>query len=120
MDLMLSTTPRGACSVIRVSGEVDLESAAQLSDHTVAVIRDAGPHIVLDLGRVAFLDSTGLNVLLAIHRRAELSGGALSLAAVPRPVLKVITVTGLAGTFDMHATVEDAVAAQSARAAQDG
>jgi anti-sigma B factor antagonist len=117
MDLLLSTTSDGRCSVVRVSGEIDLESAAQLGDHALTVIRDVGPRIVLDLGRVGFMDSTGLKVLLSIHRRAELAGGELSLAATPRPVMRVISITGLEATFDLHDRVEDAVAAQSARAA---
>jgi anti-anti-sigma factor len=110
-DLVLSTTPRGGCAVVAVSGEVDLDTAGQLSDYAVAAMHDAGPSIVLDLSGVSFMDSTGLKVLLAVRRRAELAGGRLGLAAPTRPVRRVLHVTGLDQTFLVGDTVDAVLAA---------
>jgi anti-sigma B factor antagonist len=117
-DLELSTTRDGTCAVVRVGGEVDLGTAGQLSDHAVAA-QQAATSLVLDLGGVTFMDSTGLKVLLAVHRRAQLSGGHLALAAPTRSVLKVLTVTGLDKTFTICDTVDDAVQACAAAAAPE-
>jgi anti-sigma B factor antagonist len=117
MDLLLSTTVHGPSSVVRVSGEIDLETATQLGDHAMSAIQDHGPFLVLDLGRVSFMDSTGLKVLISTQRRAGLAGGVLSLASVPRPVFKVLSVTGLVDVFDIYDDVDAAVAALTAAAA---
>ena len=55
--------------------------------------------IVVDMSGVEFCDSTGMNVLLAAHRRAREQGGDLELAS-PRPAIrKILQVTGLETVF---------------------
>jgi anti-sigma B factor antagonist len=110
MDLQLTTTSHGPYAVVTVSGEVDLETASLLGDHTLAASQEVSPHVVLDLSRVTFLDSTGLKVLITAQRRAQLAGGSLALVGVTRPVMKVFSVTGLDATFAIYDTVEDAAA----------
>jgi anti-sigma B factor antagonist len=108
-ELDLVTARHGSCAVIRVGGEVDLGTASALGDAAVSAMHDIGPNIVLDLTDVAFMDSTGLKVLLAIHKRAQLAGGRLVLACAPRPVTRVVTITGLDQTFAVCDTVERAL-----------
>jgi anti-sigma B factor antagonist len=110
IDLLLSLSRHGSFVVVRVAGEIDLGTASQLSDYALAAIQDEGPAVVLDLSQVSFMDSTGLKVLIAVQRRAELAGGNLRLAAVPRPVMRVLTITGLDRTFAIYDTVEAATA----------
>jgi len=109
MDLHLSTTSHDDYALVRVSGEVDIETAPQLSDHAVSAIRDHSAEILLDLSRVTFMDSTGLQLLLSIRERAELAGGGLGLVGVTRPVMKVLNMTGLASTFAFFDDAESAV-----------
>lgn len=115
-DLQLTTTRAGTCAVVSVGGEVDLGTAGQLSDQAVAAL-EATADLVLDLGGVSFMDSTGLKVLLVVQRRVQLAGGHLALAAPTRSVLKVLTVTGLDQTFTIRDTVVEAVQACTAEAA---
>jgi anti-sigma B factor antagonist len=106
-DLDVSTTSEGTCAVVRVDGEIDLDNASDLSEVAIAAMREIGPSIVLDLSGVTFMDSTGLKVLLAVHRRAELAGGRLVLAGPTRSVNRVVSITG----FDQMFTVCEDVAA---------
>jgi anti-sigma B factor antagonist len=106
MELALSTRalddPAGegpARALVTVSGEIDLETAPQLGDHALAALTDVSVHLVLDLRGVTFMDSTGLKVLLATARRADLAGGSLVLVAPTRPVQRILTLTGLDTTF---------------------
>jgi anti-sigma B factor antagonist len=110
-QLTLSTTSRENATVVSVGGEIDLGTAGELSDHLVTAMQQSGPDLVLDLADVSFMDSTGLKVLLATHKRVQLDGGHLALAAAGRSVRKVLTVTGLDQTFLMVETVDEAVAA---------
>ncbi len=110
MDLYLTTSEVGDHAVVQVSGEIDLETASQLGDHLVTVMRERTSHLVLDFSRVTFMDSTGLKVLIATQRRVLLAGGSLALVGLTRPVLKVLTVTGLVSTFTLYDNVESAVA----------
>jgi anti-sigma B factor antagonist len=106
-DLDLSTTSQGSCVVVTVDGEIDLDNASDLSEVALAAMREIGPSVVLDLSGVTFMDSTGLKVLLAVHKRAELAGGRLVLAGPTRSVNRVVSITG----FDQMFTVCEDVAA---------
>jgi anti-sigma B factor antagonist len=109
-DLDLSTTSKGSCAVVRVDGEIDLDTANDLSAVALAAMREIGPSLVLDLSGVTFMDSTGLKVLLAVHRRAELAGGRMVLAGPTRSVNRVVTITGFDQTFAVCDDVEAALA----------
>lgn len=109
MDLDLSTRRLGDRTVVSVGGEVDLETASQLGDHALEALHE-GPHMVLDLTQVSFMDSTGLKVLLSVQRRAELAGGSLALAGASRSVRKILALTGLDQSFGLYDTVDEACA----------
>jgi anti-sigma B factor antagonist len=83
-----------------VHGEIDLYTAPRLHGELVAALTGSDPvRLVVDMSGVDFCDSTGMNVLLAAHRRAREDGGDLELAC-PRPaVRKILQVTGLETVF---------------------
>ena len=112
MDLELSTTtlddPHGTVrAVVAATGELDLETASQLGHQALHALQEVSPHLVLDLHEVSFMDSTGLKVLLAAHRRAELAGGSVVLLAPTRSVSRILELTGLDQTFAVVQDVAD-------------
>jgi len=65
--------------------------------------------VVLDLGAVAFMDSTGLAVILAALRTVA-GAGRIACAGVSPQVAKLFKVTKLdKGLLGLHATVDQAV-----------
>jgi anti-sigma B factor antagonist len=83
-----------------LDGEIDLYTAPRLHGELVTILSaDTPVQIMVDMSGVEFCDSTGMNVLLAAHRRAREQGGDLELAA-PRPAIrKILQVTGLESVF---------------------
>src|SRR4051812_48186750 len=55
-------------TVLRVRGEIDHETAAPLRGALPPADESAGPHIVIDLGQVTFIDSSGINALITAQR----------------------------------------------------
>ena len=83
-----------------VAGEIDLYTAPRLHGELVTALAGDQPvRLVIDMSGVEFCDSTGMNVLLAAHRRAHEHGGGLELAAPRAPVRKILQVTGLESVF---------------------
>jgi anti-sigma B factor antagonist len=108
-DLLLRTTDAGPYVVVRVLGDLDLESAPALTAELKAQL---GPRpIVLDLSEVEFMDSSGLGVLVGAHKEAAARGGALLLAAPGSRVHKVLKITKLHKVFTIHETPEQATTA---------
>jgi anti-sigma B factor antagonist len=95
-------------AVVQVAGELDLESAQTLAD----VLRGLEPpchRIILDLSRLTFIDSTGLRLAVAEHRRAELDGFDFVVAGATEPILRVLRVTGLDVVLPMAPDVVSAL-----------
>ena len=115
-ELDLSITSQGPCAVVSILGEIDLGTAHRLNEAALEAMQACGPSVVLDLSGVTFMDSTGLKVLLAVHKRAELAGGRLVLAGATRSVTRVVSITGFDKTFAVCDDVETAVAAATADA----
>jgi anti-sigma B factor antagonist len=83
-----------------ICGEIDIQSAPGLREELMRVIRRCGPRVTIDLGGVTFLDCAGLNVLLAVLRRARLQDGWVCLARVPPRVRRMISLLDLERAFE--------------------
>jgi anti-sigma B factor antagonist len=110
VDLSLNTRTQGEHTVLEVSGEVNDSTGPALRERITDLL-DAGQHLlVVDLGDVEFLDSTGLGVLVAGLNRAREVGGSLALVCPQERVLKPFRITGLDEVFAIHNTVDEALA----------
>jgi anti-anti-sigma factor len=77
------------------AGELDLLTAKEL-DERLYDLRGAGfARIVLDLRRLAFLDSTGVRLIVVHDGLARENGCAFALIGGPPPVQRVFEVCGL-------------------------
>jgi anti-sigma B factor antagonist len=86
-------------AVVAMTGELDLQSA-ELLEREVAALHAAGhDRIVVDLSAIAFIDSTGLRVLLGLHRAAERAGRRISLVRGPHAVHRIFELTATAALF---------------------
>jgi anti-sigma B factor antagonist len=103
VELKVSSQPAGNHTVVSVVGEIDLYTAPRLHSELAAALGGDGPvRLVVDMSGVEFCDSTGMNVLLAAHRRAREAGGDLELAGPRATVRKVLQVTGLETIFTVR------------------
>jgi anti-anti-sigma factor len=88
-----------------VAGELDLSTSAALDRELDDLIADgARTSIVLDLGKVSFLDSTGLRSLWTARQHALSTGGMLVLDEPSEPVLRVLRTTRLDKVFHVRST----------------
>lgn len=110
MELSLDTRRDGDHSVIVVAGEIDVYTAPQLRDAISDLVAEGIFHIVVDMGGVEFLDSTGLGVLVGGLKRVRAHGGSMRLVCTSERLLKIFRITGLAKVFPIHDSVDDAVA----------
>jgi anti-sigma B factor antagonist len=81
-------------SVIPLAGDIDLATAPKIDEVITAALKTA-ESVVLDLGDVAFIDSSGLASLLQAHLNAEQAGVSLNLRRLPRRVEDLFAVSGL-------------------------
>lgn len=98
--------PADGWPIVRVAGEVDIQTSPALEDQLRSVVDQGHASVLVDLGEVTFLDSTGLSALIGGLRRCQAAGGELRLVS-PRPnVRKVLEITGLTDAFHLEAGEE--------------
>ena len=101
----------GDTHVIELGGEVDLYTAPEFKERLVQVIEDGKKHLVVDLSKATFIDSTTLGVLVGGVKRLRTNDGQLSLVCSDRNITKIFEITGLDRVFTIHETREAAVGA---------
>jgi anti-sigma B factor antagonist len=111
-QLTLTVRPNGQGVVLSVGGEVDLATAPQLHAKLVDLVEvgEAGS-VLVDLTPVAFMDSTGLTVLLAARKRARARGRSVQLVCPEGPVLRAMRLTGVETVFAVYGSLAEAEAA---------
>jgi anti-sigma B factor antagonist len=85
----------GSSVCVTASGEIDSTSAPVLRQHLEAQLEGEITELTVDLGRVTFLDSAGLCVLAAAHRRAVRQDVSMRVLASSRAVIRPLQITGL-------------------------
>lgn len=92
--LHIDIAQRNGATILSVLGEVDLATAPILDEQISAVEAGDATTIVVDLDRVSFMDSSGLQVLLA-HVFAEQNGSRIRLTRGSPQVVRLFTVSGM-------------------------
>ena len=72
----LQVSKRGLSRVVRVGGELDVSTRAQVRD---ACLTGRGNSVVVEMAEVTFMDCSGYGCLVAARRILEASGGSLTL-----------------------------------------
>jgi anti-sigma B factor antagonist len=107
--MQLDIEARDDLLIIAVAeNRIDAAGAIQFKERMREATQHPATRVVLDLSRVAFLDSSGLGAVVAVmkllgpDRRLELSG-------LTPTVEKVFRLTRMDSVFTIHAAVPDAL-----------
>ena len=103
--------PAGDCAVLQVTGEVDVYTAPMLREQIRELSANGAVHLIVDLGQVDFLDSTGLGALVGGLRRLREAGGSLALVISTSRILRLFQITGLIKALAAQRSVADAITA---------
>ena len=110
MQIVSHTHRDGPWTVVTVAGELDVVGGPELREAVITEVTGGRHRLVLDLGGVDFIDSFGLGVVVGALKRVRLLDGDLRVV-VPEPrVRRVFEVCDLDRVFELHPTVDDAVA----------
>jgi anti-sigma B factor antagonist len=102
------TDRRNGAVIVSLAGELDLYNAEEVRSALLDTLANGPELLVVDLGEVAFIDSTALGVLIEARSRMNDRSG-FRLAAPGIEVRRALEVSGLDRHFVVHDTVADAV-----------
>ena len=94
--LVVAVEGGGDTQTISLIGELDLSNAESLSAALDQAEAADGATVVIDMRRLEFIDSTGIALLVACHRRLNGDADRLRIvASQASAVRRVLSVTGL-------------------------
>lgn len=111
MKLSLETREVGRVTIVRCQGRIVAGGESEaLRAHVAWLLRDRRS-IVLHLGDVVFIDSSGLGTMVRTLTSTRQARDDLKLCDVPEHVRKVLQLSHLSKLFDSHESEDNAVAA---------
>ena len=82
-------------ATVVLDGEIDIATSPAIRRFLTAAISGENVHLAVDMSGVAFIDASGIDVLVAAANRARQAGGGLSLLAPSRQVRRLVDVLHL-------------------------
>jgi anti-sigma B factor antagonist len=98
---------------IQIEGELDLAVAGQLDEVLTKAVEQC-PRVLVCLERCAFIDSSGIAVILRAHHRMQEEGNRLVVYGPTDQVERVLSMTGLTSNGLVFESAEEALAALGA------
>jgi anti-sigma B factor antagonist len=108
--MTISERQVGTATVLALSGKLTLDDAGQLKGKVTSLLGAGHKQIVLNLGDVSYIDSSGLGEMVSCHTTATRENGAIKLAKLGKRALDLIVITKLNVVFDVYDTEKEALA----------
>ena len=99
-SLSLRTTGTNGTRVVFVGGELDMATASELEDFLADL---DGHDLIVDIGGLSFIDSSGFSRLVAAHERLERRGNRLTIRKASPTATRAFAVLGLDQVLHLEA-----------------
>lgn len=95
--------------IVSPEGRLDAFEASNLGKELETLLIGNDSYLVLDMGKVPYLSSGGIRVLLAVQKQLARRNGQLFLCNMAEYPVQVLKMAGLDIVFTTYSTVEEAV-----------
>ena len=110
MGFKATARESGNITLVDISGQITLgEGSAKLRELLRDLLTKGNSRIILNLGDVSHIDSSGIGELVSGFNSVRNRGGELKLLHVRQRNLHLLTVTRLITVFDVFDSEDDAV-----------
>ena len=109
MPLTVEARVVGDVTIVRCAGRIVAGTETECLRDRISSALQERREVVLQLSEVAFIDSSGLGMLVRLLTSTRRAGGDLKLCQVPEPILKVLKATSLNQLFEVHESEQSAV-----------
>ena len=99
---------RDSVLFVSVSGRLEVNSAMPFLEAVRAEIADDDRAVIVDFEKLKFLGSAGLRVIFMIAADLQKRDARLALCSPPKPIAKVIRLSGMENMIPVHPSRADA------------
>jgi anti-sigma B factor antagonist len=94
---------------VQIDDRLEADTVQEFRDSMSQLASEGKIKIVLDLGMVSFIDSSGLGCLVSILRQFRQNDGDIKIACITDNIRPLIEIVRLHRVFDIYDSVEEAV-----------
>jgi anti-sigma B factor antagonist len=94
--------------IAAIEGRVDINGVPELNRFSEQIAAEGASKIIIDMGKVVYMNSDSLHVLAQIQSEARNRGGDLRLVRLSPVVQKVFQIVGFRRFFRNYSSVETA------------
>lgn len=95
-------------SVLFIQDErIDAHNSSKLKEYLLQMIESGENQIIIQLGHVRFIDSSGLGALLSGNKHIIAKSGRLALVNIQKQVLSMFELTRLNRVFEIYADMNE-------------
>ncbi|ONN26974.1 anti-sigma factor antagonist [Thermosipho affectus] len=107
---MFELETKDGISILKITGEIDISNAHNLKKFAMENILNKGnKNCILDLSQMNYIDSSGLGILVSLHKSFKLQGGELVLVKLSDNVKNLFRMTNLDKALNIKNSVNEAL-----------
>ena len=118
MSLQMTTRTFAGVLIVECSGRLVLGDESANLRHLVRDLLNEYKQVVFDLGKVRYIDSSGVGVLVSLYTTAQKGGGGIKLANLNPGLRDILQITKVVTVFEVFERAEDAAASFNPLAGQ--
>jgi anti-sigma B factor antagonist len=109
MSLEIRDTDREGIAILALKGRLTVGEAATIRERVNELLAKGKKNIILDLGGVDYIDSTGLGSMVICYTTIKKAEGALKLLNLNKRNIELLLLTKLHTIFEVFSNEQDAV-----------
>lgn len=96
--------------LVKIFGDFDVLNSGEIKNKILEKVSDVvSKDLVIDLTNVSYIDSSGLGVLIGLHKQCKLNGRRLKLFGLNKQLEELFSLTSLDKILNIYNTFEDAI-----------
>jgi anti-sigma B factor antagonist len=107
----VKTEMKDGLMICRVEGDINLNTAAGIKKEFAGFLEQKPSRVIINFSKVAYIDSSGLGMLVEILKRVKGYGGSLKLTDLSAKIKSMFEIIQFNKIFDIMDNEEGAIAA---------
>ena len=111
MNFKYTKEKKSGALIMHLEGDlIDKDQSTGFMGEVDATIAGGDNKFVLDLAKLTYMNSSGLNVIINVLTKSRKTGGDVAIANVTKKVKQLLVITKLNSILNVSDSVEDAIA----------
>jgi anti-sigma B factor antagonist len=107
----ISSSVKDDVLIVSLEGEITLGNANEVNDYVNQKISSSQNHVIFNMKKVEYLDSSAVGMIVAIYSTLQADGGALRICGVSSEVMEILKASSLETYLNIDESEEQSLIA---------